>query len=259
MSGPVTWRSIAADLGTCGVSAGDILCAHSSLKSLGFVIGGARAVIEGLLAAVGPKGTVMMPSFSGDLSDPAEWRHPPVPAEWHDEIRRSTPAYDPTRTPTRGMGTVAELFRHWPGATRSTHPQSSFAALGPAAAQLVSPHPLDRRFGPDGPLGRLVELGGRVVLIGAPDDTASLFHLTQHLVGWSTNVRKSAPVLIDGEPRWTAYDDIEYPVDWFKDGLAFLLAKGCARQGRVGEARTILFEARTSVEALVDWRRIHRR
>lgn len=259
MLGLVTWRSVAADLGALGVKIGDILCVHSSLKSLGFVVGGGRALIEGLLAAVGPKGTIMMPTFSGDLSDPAEWRHPPVPAEWHDEIRRSTPAYDRKCTPTRGMGTVAELFRHWPGAVRSGHPQSSFAAAGPAANELVGMHPLDRRFGPDGPLGHLVNLEGRVALIGSPDDTASLFHLTQHLVGWSTAVKKSAPILVDGSSRWVAYDDIEYPVDWFTDGLGFLLSENIAKEGRVGMARTILFDARPAVESLVNWRRIHQR
>lgn len=259
MDSLTTWRSIAADLGTLGVATGDILCVHSSLKSLGFTVGGARAVIEGLLEAVGPTGTVMMPSFSGDLSDPAEWRHPPVPAAWHDEIRRSTPAYDPRRTPTRGMGTVAELFRHWPEALRSAHPQSSFSAVGAKAARLVGAHPLHDRFGPNGPLGHLVDLGGRVLLMGAPNDTASLFHLTQHLVGWNTRLKKSAPILADGKTQWATYEDIEYPIDWFEDGLAFLLSSGLARQGRVGAARTILFDAAPAVRALVDWRREHRR
>lgn len=259
MTEPVTWRSIARDLNACGVAPGDILCVHSSLKSLGFVVGGARGLIEGLLAAVGPLGTIMMPAFSGDLSDPAEWRHPSVPAEWHVEIRRSTPAYDPLRTPTRGMGTVAELFRHWPGAQRSAHPQSSFAAYGPDAETLLGIHPLDHRFGPDGPLGHLTALGGRVAMIGSPPDTSSLFHLTQHLVGWTTPVRKSAPVKIDGQERWIAYDDVEYPVDWFVDGLSFLLSRSLATESRVGAARTILFDAKPAVDALVAWRREQRR
>jgi aminoglycoside 3-N-acetyltransferase len=255
----VTWRSLAEDLASCGVGRSSILCLHVSLKSLGFVVGGARGVIEGVAAALGPHGTLLMPAFSGDLSDPAEWRHPPVPATWHDEIRRSTPPYDPDLTPTRGMGAVAELFRTWPGVIRSPHPQSSFAAHGPAADRLVGAHPLDNRFGPDGPLGRLIELGGKVLLLGAPDDTASLFHLTQHLVGWSTPVSKSAPMRRGETAEWVAYRDIEYPIDWFRDGLALLIERGIARTGRAGAARAVLFDAGEAVRLLVLWRKQNKR
>ena len=54
-----------------------MLCVHSALSALGHVIGGPRTVVEGLIDAVGADGTLMMPAYSGDLSDPAEWRHPP--------------------------------------------------------------------------------------------------------------------------------------------------------------------------------------
>jgi aminoglycoside N3'-acetyltransferase len=79
------------------------------------------------------------------------------------------------------------------------------------------------------------------------------------LVGWSTPLAKSAPVLVDGKTQWVGYKDIEYPIDWFEEGLAFLLSSGLARCGQVGQARGILFDARPTVHALVEWRRTHRR
>lgn len=253
---PATISRISAGLLDLGVEPGDLICLHVSLSSLGFVAGGARAVIEGAIDAVGgDAGTVMMPSYSGDLSDPAEWRHPPVPAEWIDEIRRETPAYDPEKTPTRGMGAVAEYFRGYPGTQRSEHPQSSFAARGRQAAEVLHPHPLDNRFGPDGPLGRLAELGGKVLLLGAPYDTVSLFHMTQHLVGRSNPVSKRAPVREGGATVWADYRDIDYPVDWFEDAVLLLLDEGIAATGSVCGAHAVLMPAGRSVDSIVAWRR----
>lgn len=237
-----------------GLSPGDTVCAHVGMRSLGLVIGGSRAVVEALIAAVSPGGTVMMPSFSGDLSDPAEWRHPPVPNDQLGEIRDQIPTYDPLRTPTRGIGQVAEYFRAYPGVRRSPHPQSSFAAFGAAANALVTRHPYDDRFGPASPLGRLADLGGKVLLLGAPHDTVSLFHMTQHLVGGSAAIDKAAPVIERGERKWVRYRDIDYPIDWFMDGIKALLEAKIAVAGHVGAAGSILFPAAEAIAFLVDWR-----
>src|SRR3546814_6502991 len=56
---PHTAATLAADLKALGVVPGDVLMVHSSMKSLGFVAGGAQAVVEALLSAVGPEGTVV--------------------------------------------------------------------------------------------------------------------------------------------------------------------------------------------------------
>jgi aminoglycoside 3-N-acetyltransferase len=251
----VTRSSLTADLREVGVSAGDVLCVHTSMKSLGFVIGGARTIIDSLLEAIGDNGTLMMPTYSGDLSDPAEWAHPPVPPEWIETIRRETPAYDPLRTPTRRMGTVPELFRHWPGAVRSSHPQSSFAALGPDADALVGEHQLDDRFGPDSPLGHLVKFKGKVLLLGAPYDTTALFHLTHHLAGGAKHVVKRSPINVEGQQEWAEYSDVNYSNDWFEDGITMLIEKEIAHLGRVGAARTVLLPALEAVEVVVAWRK----
>jgi len=252
-----TGADIARGLRALGVEAGDIVCVHSSMSSLGLVIGGPRTIVEALVDAVSPGGTVMMPTYSGDLSDPAEWRYPPVPADQLDEIRAQMPAYDPVRTPTRGLGQVAEYFRTYPDVVRSPHPQSSFAALGVRAMELVSDHPYDNRFGPQSPLGRLCDAGGKVLLLGAPHDTVSLFHMIQHLVGESAVVQKAAPVIDRGARRWVTYSDIDYPIDWFNAGVTALIEAGIASTGLIGAAPSVLFPAAEAVTFLVDWRHEH--
>src|SRR5512143_4030923 len=123
---PRTRASLAADLLALGVAPGMTLLAHSSLSALGWVAGGPVAVIQALMDVVTPYGTLVMPTFTSDNSDPAMWGHPPVPAAWVPVIREHTPAFEAAITPTRMMGRIAELFRTWPGALRSDHPQSSF-------------------------------------------------------------------------------------------------------------------------------------
>lgn len=249
-----TSEDIINSLQLLGVSPGDTACLHISLSSLGFVPGGPRTVIESVLKTI-DGGTLMMPTYSGDLSDPHEWKNPSVSESWIARIIESTPAYCEKKTPTRGMGAVAEYFRSFPGVIRSKHPQSSFSAIGKQAKKIISPHNLDNRFGPESPLGRLYSMNGWVILMGAPWDTVSLFHLTQHSVNWQKKVSKKAPIKKKGLKIWQEYSDIEYPIDWFKGGVSMLIDSGLAKSGFVGKAKTVLFRSKPAVDNILDWRR----
>ena len=91
---PVTVSSLSHAFTALGVQNGMTLIVHSSLKSLNrWIVGGTSAVILALEEALGIEGTLVMPSHTGDLSDPALWQNPPVPKEWWDLIRKEMPCF----------------------------------------------------------------------------------------------------------------------------------------------------------------------
>jgi aminoglycoside 3-N-acetyltransferase len=157
---PVTLASLEKDFSRLGVRPGMVLLVHASLSSLGWVCGGPVAVIQALEKLLGEKGTLVMPAFSGELSEPSFWVNPPVPARWWPIIRENMPAFDKNLTPTRKMGAVAETFRKQDGVMRSEHPQVSFIARGKAAKFITADHELNYIFGETSPVAKIYELGG---------------------------------------------------------------------------------------------------
>lgn len=230
---------------------------HTALSAIGWVSGGPVAVIEALRDAVGPDGTLVMPSHSGQLSDPANWGAPAVPADWVQIIRNTLPAFTPATTPTRGMGVVAELFRTWPGTVRSNHPHCSFAANGPLAEQIIAEHQLESPVGRQSPLAKAYELDATILLIGVGFDRCTMLHLAEDLA-WPDRTPQQAggPLLINGEQEWVFYKcPPDTNVDHFIPVGDRLIEEKKARTTKIGSADTITVSARLCVDTAVDiWR-----
>lgn len=251
---PITMEQIVTDLQALGVETGDVLFVHSSLSAVGWVSGGAQAVVEALLEAVGQSGTLVMPAHTGQYTDPADWEHPPIPEDWVETVRETRPPFDPERTPTRGLGRIPETFRTYPGVLRSDHPLYSVAARGPAAERIAGAHPYDYGLGPESPMGSIYDLGGSVLLLGTDHETNTSFHLAEHLADVETGeVTRRAPVRRRGERVEVEYRDIELEVDDFDRLGEDFEAEVGSETGAVGEAETKLIDQRTLVQFAVKW------
>lgn len=238
-----------------GVKKGQSIMVHTSLKSLGFVCGGAQIVIEALLECVGNEGTIMMPTQSWKNLDPEDGVHWEEPKEWWQAIRDNWPAYDKDITPTNTMGQVAEMFRKWPGAKRSDHPARSVAALGKYAEYLTENHDLSNIFGEESPIGKLYKLDGYVLLIGVGYDKNTSIHLADVRAEYpgKHNVNESSAMMIDGKRKWVTYNTLAVDGEDFVDiGKDFEISNK-VNKVKVGNGEICFMKQRDIVDFAVEW------
>ena len=248
---PLTKTDFDIALANLGVREGDVLVAHASLSALGWVIGGAQTVLAALVGAIGTTGTLTMPAHSGGLSDPSNWRNPPVPEGWWSTIRAEMPAFDPLLTPLREMGILAETFHRMPGTFRSAHPTVSHMARGPMAEAITANHRPDVGLGDGSPLGRLYDAGAKILLLGVDHDNNTSLHLAEYRADWAgrRTRRQGSPIMRNGKREWVEYEELALVTDDF-------VAVGRAHAEQRGELTVALGAGRArcvDMRSLVDF------
>jgi aminoglycoside 3-N-acetyltransferase len=256
----ITAQQLTADLARLGVAAGDVLIVHAACSRVGPVMGGPDAIIAALRDAVGPNGTLM-----AYLDWEADWE------DFKDEqgripeaLRAHVLPFDPARTrAARQNGALPEFLRTTPGALRSNNPGASVTALGPKAAWLTADHPLDYGYGPGTPLARLVETGGKVLMLGAPLDTMTLLHHAEHLAQLPGKriIRVEVPFATREGTVWRMIEEFDtshpcvaaLPEDFIDRIVTDYLATGASRQGTVGQAPSVLVDAADILPFAIAW------
>lgn len=249
---PITKERIIYDLMRGGIDSRDNVLLHSSLSSLGWVIGKSMTVVDAFLEVL-VDGTLIMPAQTGDNSDPSKWVNPPVPESWWPIIREHTPSFHPEHFDTRGMGKVVECFRHYKGVLRSPHPTSSFLAKGRQAKYIVKNHPLTPTFGMASPLGRLYDLNAKVLLLGVGFGNATALHLAEAISGVLSKEQNGTKF----NEKWVDYEDFAYDSDRFEEIGELLLQEEIAYTFEVGQAKAICFRVRDAVDFASNWWKEH--
>ncbi len=156
------------------------VCLHSSLRSFGWVEGGADTIVDAFLDA---GCTLVVPTFTytNEIAPP-----PGVETARNGwDVRRvgsvanhRSEPYDPASSRMTGedMGAIPAAVLGRPGRVRGLHPIDSFSALGPLANKIIETQsPLNVY----GPLRAVGKLGGYVLLMGVGLSRMTLLHTAE--------------------------------------------------------------------------------
>jgi aminoglycoside N3'-acetyltransferase len=219
---------LTAQLHALGVERGGVLLVHMSYRAVRPVEGGPEGVIDALLAAVGETGTVVMPSWT----------------DTDDEV------FDPLVSRSNAdLGATPDLFWRRPGARRGNHP-FAFAALGAMAGAITAdplplpPHRLESA------VGRVLELGGQILLLGVGHDSNTTIHLAEALSGVPYGVPKHITVLENGRPLRIDYLENDHCCKRFTFADSWLRERGLQREGTIGNATARLIRSRDVLETV---------
>jgi aminoglycoside N3'-acetyltransferase len=252
--------AVGDDLHGLGVRGGDVVMVHASMRRVG---GDARDLVASIDEAVGEAGTWMMTLGAEDEWSWVNQR----PEDERVKLLEGTPVFDPLTTRAEvDNGVLAEVFRTTAGTVVSDHPEGRFGARGKLAHELMADVPWDDYYGTGSPLERLVQLGGKVLRLGADVDTVTLLHHAEWLapIENKRRVRRHRAVMgTDGRPGIRVVDTLddsdgiaEYDgIDGDEFGVILneYLETGRAHTGRVGGARAELIDGQDLVTFAVDW------
>ncbi|MFF6782608.1 AAC(3) family N-acetyltransferase [Streptomyces sp. NPDC012510] len=194
-------------LAESGVRPGGVLMVHSSLSGTGLT---PTAVRDALLDALGPEGTLVVPAFTPENSDTSREYHTfteGMTEREKGEFRAAMPPFEKDATPCLTMGALAECVRTTPGAVRSAHPQTSFAGLGPRAAELLAGHDPHCHLGERSPLATLYAADARILLLRVGFEVCTAFHLAEYRTIPKPPTRTYRCVL-EEKGNWIEYEDL---------------------------------------------------
>jgi len=136
-----------------GIQKGDIIYCHSSLSKLGYVEGGAEAVVDALMEVIGPDGTLAMPAGTYSLG-------------------KDGAVFDVRSSPSE-LGAITEALRRR-AKCRSHHLTESVCALGRLAEKITGTHSVTP-CGAESPFRKFIEMGAQILLLGVPHNNNTTF------------------------------------------------------------------------------------
>lgn len=147
----ITKEDLITDIQKAGIQSGDILNLKISLKSIGWVEGGADTVISAFLEVIGAEGTIVTDCF--------------VNVKALKYLKKHTYLTDDTTNSYAGA--VANAMLKHPAVRRSKHPIQKFAIIGKYAADFADNHTADS-YAYD-VLRRMAGLGAKNIRLGDPN------------------------------------------------------------------------------------------
>jgi aminoglycoside 3-N-acetyltransferase len=247
-----TRPQLVRDLRALGVTGGDVVMVHASLRAIGEVAGGPDEVHLAIKDAITPQGTLIMYASCPRYYD--EVGRGNLTPDEEREILDGLPAFDAiSARSARDNGALVELFRTWPGSQVNNH-VARFVAWGKHSDYLFSEQPWDFAFGYGSVLDRFTQLNGKILLLGSDHDNVTYLHYAEHIADFPDKriVRFKVPVLVDGNRVWRDMAEVDtgekahenWPPSFFAQIVDAFIDVSGNRGGTVGNARSHLLPAR---------------
>lgn len=252
-----TRRELCRDLRALGVTRGDTVMVHASVRSVGEVAGGPDEIHLAIKDVITDDGTLLM--YAGCPRYVDEVGRGNLAAAEEAEILEKLPPFDAlTARSARDNGALVELLRTYPGSRVNNHP-ARFVAWGKHTGFLFSRQPWHYAFGDGSALERFVELDGKLLLLGCDHDAVTFLHYAEHIVDIPEKrvARFKVPVLEKGRRVWrdmeefnTAGDGVHasWPERYFAELVDGHLAETHNQGGLVGNAPSHLMSARALLD-----------
>jgi len=241
------------DLRSLGLTAGDTVMVHASVRAVGEIAGGPDEIHLAIKDVIRFTGTLMMyASCPRYVDEVGRGNLSPVQEE---ELLEKLPAFDPeTARSARDNGALVELLRTWPDSRVNNH-VVRFVAWGRHAEDLFALQPWDYAFGRGSALERFLDLDGKLLLLGCDHDTVTFLHYAEHVADLPGKrvSRYQVPVLENGARVWRWMEEVDtseggahphWPDRFFARLVDAHLKATSNEGGRVGDARTHLIRAR---------------
>lgn len=251
-----------ADFEKTGLRIGSVVLVHASMRLVRPDAGGAATVLSALRGVLGRHGTVVVPTQTAWNSTTSPSFRAATAGMTEAQLAAyaaDLPTFDPHTTPSAGMGAFAEHVRTRADAVRSAHPVTSFAAVGPRAADLTARHDLDCLLGDRSPLAALAEADGYALHLGPGFERATAFHLGESRASGPRRRYRCKVAGFPGTGGWTSFEDVAYDdTDFPRLGAWFEECSGAVARGTVGSADALLYPIRAAAEHAEAWVRSER-
>lgn len=211
-----TKEDVCEILESMGIQKGMVILLQANIQELGYLVGGEQMLVEALMETVGYDGTIVVPSFTPQMSDPACHKRNVDRDSW-EKIREHMLPFDRKLSVSKYCASFVQQFLRNEGVVRSYHPLYSFAAWGKYAKLICDKHPLHFGLNQDSPLGKIVEFNGYVLLLGCSYKENVMFQLARYHGEQLPIKIISAPIEINKKRIWKDMLDLEYNQKDFED------------------------------------------
>lgn len=229
-------EQIVSDLSSLGLKPGDLVNVKMSLKSIGYVAGGAKTVLDSILEVIGPEGTIVTDSFVTSF---------PLPIIFNKQLK-TTNEYTKSYA-----GAFANAILKHPNVIRSSHPIQKFAAIGKLANELMTTH-TSESYAYD-VLRKMASMNGKNLKIGSDEQVVGVgtTHVAIGTMGFIQRRRPMGVLVYDRENKiklfklnWSGIcaEGLINFIQYYREGGAII------SEGKVGYAEAKITDMRKTLD-----------